>query len=108
MGMEGSGGMSPADVVALQGRNNDGMFSGNGTWIWVFFLFFLLAWGGNGFGFGGGNGLTQAELQAGLYNQTTDAMLRDLSNGQCILRQEVAQNRYDNALQSTEQQNDIF
>lgn len=45
MGMEGSGGMSPADVVALQGRNNDGMFSGNGTWIWVFFLFFLLAWG---------------------------------------------------------------
>lgn len=36
MGMEGSGGMSPADVVALQGRNNDGMFSGNGTWIWVF------------------------------------------------------------------------
>ena len=43
MGMEGSGGMSPADVVALQGRNNDGMFSGNGTWIWVFFLFFLLA-----------------------------------------------------------------
>ena len=42
MGMEGSGGMSPADVVALQGRNNDGMFSGNGTWIWVFFLFFLL------------------------------------------------------------------
>ena len=82
MGMEGSGGISPADVVALQGRNNDGMFSGNGTWIWVFFLFFLLAWGGNGFGFGGGNGLTQAELQAGLYNQTTDAMLRDLSNGQ--------------------------
>lgn len=99
MGMEGSGGMSPADVVALQGRNNDGMFSGNDTWIWVFFLFFLLAWGGNGFGFGGGNGLTQAELQAGLYNQTTDAMLRDLSNGQCTLRQEVAQSRYDNALQ---------
>ena len=62
MGMETGGtGLSVADALALQNRNNDGMWGGaNGTWIWVFFLFFLLAWGGNGFGFG--NGATQGAL----------------------------------------------
>lgn len=43
MGMDGSG-LSVADALAL-GRDNEGMFDGNGSW--VFFLFFLLAWGGN-------------------------------------------------------------
>ncbi|MBO4543236.1 MAG: hypothetical protein J5725_08670, partial [Bacteroidales bacterium] len=61
------------------------MFSGEGTWIWVFFLFFLLAWGGGGFGGFGGNGgttqamLSQAQLYDGLYNQTVDANLRQIS-----------------------------
>lgn len=55
MGMDN--GLSVADALALQDRNNynDGMFGGNGAW--VFFLFFLLAWGNGGIwgNNGGGN-----------------------------------------------------
>lgn len=41
--------MSPADVVALTNRNNDGMFGGNGAWwIIILFLFTFVGWGGNG------------------------------------------------------------
>lgn len=56
MGMMNDG-LSIADAMALvNGRDNDGLFGGNGTGMWVFFLFFLLAWGGNGiFGNGGAN-----------------------------------------------------
>lgn len=52
-------GLSPADVVALNGSNgNDGMFGGNGAyWLIILFLFAFCGWGGNGFGgFGGGSG----------------------------------------------------
>lgn len=43
MGMESGSGLSVADALALQNRDNDGMFGGgSGTWVWVFFLFFLL------------------------------------------------------------------
>ena len=92
------------------------MFSGEGTWIWVFFLFFLLAWGGGGFGFGNGNSttqamLTQSQLYDGLYNQTIDANLRNISgqqmtnheavmNAECNLGQLMAQNKYDAAMQA--------
>ena len=90
MGMESGSGLSVADALALQNRNNDGMFGGgNGTWVWVFFLFFLLAWGGGGFGFGFGNNaaaqgaLTRAELYDGLnYNQLENAV-RGIQNGLC-------------------------
>lgn len=86
MGMETSGsGLSVADALALQDRNNDGMFGGNG--FCVFFLFFLLAWGGNGFGGFGGNAaqgaLTRAELYDGLnYNQIENG-IRSIQNGLC-------------------------
>lgn len=86
MGMETSGsGLSVADALALQDRNNDGMFGGNG--LWVFFLFFLLAWGGNGFGGWVGNAaqgaLTRAELYDGLnYNQIENG-IRNIQNGLC-------------------------
>lgn len=86
-------GMSPADVLALSNRDGEGGFMS--SWVWVFFLFFLLAWGGGGFGMSGGNGLTQAELQAGLYHQTTDNNLRTIMEGQCGLTKEILQNRYD-------------
>lgn len=88
MGMESGSGLSVADALALQNRNNDGMFGGaNGTWIWVFFLFFLLAWGGGGFGFGNNaaaqGALTRAELYDGLnYNQLENAV-RGIQNGLC-------------------------
>ena len=88
MGMESGSGLSVADALALQNRNNDGMFGGgNGTWVWVFFLFFLLAWGGGGFGFGNNaaaqGALTRAELYDGLnYNQLENAV-RGIQNGLC-------------------------
>lgn len=88
MGMESGSGLSVADALALQNRNNDGMFGGaNGTWIWVFFLFFLLAWGGGGFGFGNNaaaqGALTRAELYDGLnYNQLENAV-RGIQSGLC-------------------------
>lgn len=88
MGMESGSGLSVADALALQNRNNDGMFGGgSGTWVWVFFLFFLLAWGGGGFGFGNNaaaqGALTRAELYDGLnYNQLDNAV-RGIQNGLC-------------------------
>lgn len=87
MGME-SGGLSVADVAALQNRNTDGMFGGaGGTWMWVFFLFFLLAWGGGGFGFGNNaaaqGALTRAELYEGLNNQGLENGIRGIQNGLC-------------------------
>ena len=88
MGMESGSGLSVADALALQNRDNDGMFGGaGGTWVWVFFLFFLLAWGGGGFGFGNNTAaqgaLTRAELYDGLnYNQLENAV-RGIQNGLC-------------------------
>lgn len=86
MGMEGSG-LSVADALALQDRNNNGMFGGDGG-LWVFFLFFLLAWGdGSGFGFGGrgaaANYATQADIQRGFDTNTIVNKLDGLSNGLC-------------------------
>lgn len=50
--------MTPADLAAVTGNNNDG-FGGNGAW-WIIILFlfaFCGGWNGNGGGFGGsGNG----------------------------------------------------
>lgn len=46
--------MTPADIAAVTGSNNDGFGNGDGWWI---ILFLILAMGGNwGNGFGNGNG----------------------------------------------------
>lgn len=88
MGMEYGNGLSVADALALQNRNNDGMLGGaNGTWIWVFFLFFLLAWGGGGFG-GFGNSaaqgaLTRSELCQDMNFQSLENSVRGIQNGIC-------------------------
>lgn len=85
MGMEGSG-LSVADALALQDRNNNGMFGGEGG-LWVFFLFFLLAWGNGGFGPGNNaatqGALTRAELYEGLNNQGLENGIRNIQNGLC-------------------------
>lgn len=83
MGMEGSG-LSVADALAL-GRNNDGMFGGNGSGAWVFFLFFLLAWGGGGFGWGNrdGGALTRGELCQDMNFQSLENSVRGIQNGLC-------------------------
>lgn len=55
---------------------------------------------GNGFGFGGGNvaTLTNAELQMGLYNQTTDNAIRGIASQVATLNDSVLMGKYDNAL----------
>ena len=55
---------------------------------------------GNGFGFGGNGGaaLTNAELQMGLYNQTTDNAIRGLSSQVATVNDAVLMGKYDNAL----------
>lgn len=69
--------LSAGDVLAMT-KNNDGFLEGNGIIILILF-FLIFGFGGNGFG-NSGNALTQAELQAGLYNQTTDRNLSDIRN----------------------------
>lgn len=50
--------MSPADLRAVMGGNDDGFgFGGNGAW-WIIILL-LFGWGGRGYGFGGGFGGSQ-------------------------------------------------
>lgn len=83
MGMDGSG-LTVADALALQDRNNDGMFGGSGAW--VFFLFFLLAWGNGGWGGWGNRGeqiATNAEVQRGFDNQNVMNKLNGIENGIC-------------------------
>lgn len=86
--MEGNG-LSVADALALQDKNNGEGFGWGGTWIWVFFLFFLLAWGGNGFGFGGANSpaaqgaLTRAELNEGLTISNMERQIQGIQQGLC-------------------------
>lgn len=54
-------GMSPADLAAVTGNNNDG-FGGNGAWwIIILFLFAFCGWGNNGFGGFGGSSSGAAE-----------------------------------------------
>lgn len=85
MGMEYGNGLSVADALALQNRNNDGMWGGaNGTWIWVFFLFFLLAWGGGGFGNNAAQGaLTRSELCQDMNFQSLENSVRGIQSGIC-------------------------
>lgn len=56
---------------------------------------------GNGFGFGGNGAvstLTNAELQMGLYNQTTDNAIRGISSQVAAVNDAVLMGKYDNAL----------
>lgn len=64
-----SGEMSPADIAAVTGNNNDGF--GNGAW-WLILLF-LFGWGRGYGGIGGGGGqpcATQADVRSAVDQQT--------------------------------------
>lgn len=53
------GNYSLADIAAAtgNGRNNDGMFGGDGAWwLIVLFLFVFCGWGNNGWGNNGNGG----------------------------------------------------
>lgn len=92
MGME-SNGLSVADAIALDGRN-DGMFGSNMGSVLVLFLFFLIAMGGNGIGFGN-NAIqgyaTQADIQRGFDTNTIVNKLDGINQGVCGLGYENAQ-----------------
>lgn len=73
------GNYSLADIAAAtgNGRNNDGMFGGDGSWwIIVLFIFAFFGWGNNGWGNNGNGGgyvataATQADIQRGFDNYT--------------------------------------
>lgn len=51
--------MTPADIAACTGNNNNGLFGDNGSWfIIILFLFAFLGWGG-GYGNNGAGGVSE-------------------------------------------------
>ena len=88
-------GLTASDVMALT-KDNDG-FGGVGLIILLFI--FLIGLSGNGFGFGGNSTQLQlSDLQGSLYNQSTDAAIRSLAQGQCNIVDSALNNKYDNAV----------
>lgn len=102
---------SLADIAAVSGDRNDGIFGGDSSGFIVLILFLIMLSGGAGFGWGGnGNGaLTRAELSQGFDNQSVlrklDGITYGLSdgfyaqnttmlNGFNNLGQEIANNRF--------------
>ena len=97
--------MSPADLRAVMGNNDDGFgFGGNGAF-WLIILL-LFGWGRGGYGFGGGFGggqgggygypccgtpATQADLAAGFNNSAVLSNLNDLALGQAGIQQTLCQ-----------------
>ena len=76
-------GYSLSDIAAVSGRNNDGMFGGDGGW-WIILLFLFAGWGGRGgYGFGGGAGdaATQADVRAAVDQQTLISKLDNQTYG---------------------------
>ena len=89
-------GLTAADVLSLT-KDNDG-FGGVGLIILLFI--FLMAISGGNWGFGGNNStqLQLSDLQNSLYNQSTDAAIRGLAQGQCSIIDSALNNKYDNAI----------
>lgn len=102
---------SLADIAAVSGDRNDGIFGGDSSGFIVLILFLIMLSGGAGFGWGGnGNGaLTRAELAQGFADNTVvrklDGITYGLSdgfyaqnttmlNGFSNLGQEIANNRF--------------
>ena len=102
---------SLADIAAVSGDRNDGIFGGDSSGFIVLILFLIMLSGGAGFGWGGNaNGaLTRAELSQGFDNQSVlrklDGITYGLSdgfyaqnttmlNGFNGLGQEIANNRF--------------
>lgn len=88
----GSNSPSLSDIAAVtgNGRNNDGMWGGDGWWAIIIFAM-IFGWGGFGNGWGGfgGNGgamqgyATQADIQRGFDNQAVISKLDGITNGLC-------------------------
>ncbi len=80
------GNYSLADIAAAtgNGRNNDGMFGGDGAWwLIVLFLFAFCGWGNNGWGNNGGGYAATADIQRGFDNSAVISKLDGINNGLC-------------------------
>lgn len=88
--MDGNYSLSDIAAVTGNGRNNDGMFDGDGAWwLIVLFLFVFCGWGNNGWGNNGNGGgyvataATQADIQRGFDNSAVISKLDGINNGLC-------------------------
>ena len=97
------GNLTAGDVLALT-KGNDGMFGGVGGFILLFI--FLLAINGGGF-FGGSGNVNQMATADLLYNQSTDAAIRGLAQGQCNITDSILNASYNNLLASKDTQYQI-
>lgn len=97
-------GLTASDVLAMT-RDNDGFnFGGVGGFILLFI--FLLVIGENGF-FGNNGNVNQMTTADLLYNQSTDAAIRGLAQGQCNIIDTVLNANYNNLLASKDISNQI-
>ena len=95
--MDGTTGMSAADVLALTKNDGDGLFGGS-MGIFSLIIIFILLFGGNG-GFWGNQGATalgQSDLQNSLYFQSQDNAIRGLAQGQCGITDTILNSSYNN------------
>lgn len=82
-------GLSNSDVALLANRDND-MFGGaGGSWMW--FLALLVLMGGGNFLGNNGNYVTQAEMTAGLNNQSVQSQLQQIALSSANNNYETAQ-----------------
>ena len=98
--MEGSTGMSAADVIALTKGDNDNLFGGS-MGIFSLIIIFILLFGGNGGFWGNATGATalgQSDLQNSLYFQSQDNAIRGLAQGQCGITDTVLTSAYNNLI----------
>lgn len=75
--MEGTGGLSAADVAAVMNGNGNGGFGWGGDGAWWLIILFLFAMNGNGWGFGGNGGQLGPDMQRGFDQQ---AVMNQLGN----------------------------
>ena len=111
--MDNGTGLSAADILALTGNKDDGLFGGVGGTMGIFALIiiFILLFGGNGGFWGNSNGatvaaLSTADLQNSLYFQSQDATLRGLAAGQASVNDTILTGSYNNlvAMKDIQQQ----
>lgn len=103
--------MTPADLAAVTGNNNNGAFGmdGGAWWIIILFLFVFMGWGGNGWGNNGMNGFNGAGAQGALTRQDLcmDMNFNDLKNSVSNIRNGIYEGFSSTAVQNMQGQNAI-
>ena len=100
------GNLTAGDVLALTRGNDGNGFGFGGVGGFVLLFIFLLAISGNGF-FGGNGNVNQMATADLLYNQSTDAAIRGLAQGQCNITDSILNASYNNLLASKDISNQI-